>query len=338
MITTGYNISLKQFNTFGIESIASKLITFSEPNDCHAVFNEYIQPHESWFVLAGGSNVLLPSRIHSTIIQPKLTGYQILSETTDCVEIKVNAGVEWDDFVEICVKNNWHGIENLSAIPGHVGAAPIQNIGAYGVEAGDKIKSVTGYHVINKEFQTYKKEDCEFGYRTSVFKTKLKTCVIITSVEFTLNKHPNFNLTYGNIKNEVEKLGGISLINVRLAIVSIRQSKLPDYKVMGNAGSFFKNPVVSIDLANTIKTNYPLMPSYPINDTAVKVPAGWLIEASGWKGRSLGNAAVHSEQALVLINKGSATSKDVLELAHAIQNDVKILFGIDLEMEVNILE
>ena len=243
----------------------------------------------------------------------------------------------WDDLVAYTVNKNLHGLENLSYIPGHVGASPIQNIGAYGIEAKDSIEVVNGIYIDNKQSFTLTNDDCEFDYRNSIFKNKLKNKTIVTSVIFKLAKKTTFNLSYGNVLEEVEKLGEINLSNIRNAIIEIRKSKLPNPEVNGNAGSFFKNPIITKALYTKILHNYPTLPSYPIDDHFIKIPAGGLIETAGWKGQSRGQVAVHDKQALVLINKGLATGKDVFQLAQVIITDIKNKFEIELEAEVNMI-
>jgi len=245
--------------------------------------------------------------------------------------------VKWDDFVSYCVDHNWGGIENLSLIPGNVGAVPVQNIGAYGVEAESVITKVNGLKLNTLENKSFTHKECNFGYRTSIFKEELKELFLVTSVVFRLFKQPIFHLDYGALEAEVSKFGEKNLKNIRKAVISIRESKLPDPSKVGNAGSFFKNPVVSETRAESLKKNYPDIPTYPLGTGLVKVAAGWLIEKSGWKGKSLGNAAVHDKQALVLINKGNATAMEIFSLSEMIIKDISAKFNIELEREVLVI-
>lgn len=331
------NISLKSYNTFGIEVHAHSLNQVSSPKGLCEVVKKIQSDGIPMLVLGGGSNILFTKDYDGAIVRPLVLGIEIIHEDAEWVTIRVGAGVEWDTLVEYAVVRGWGGLENLSLIPGSVGASPIQNIGAYGAEAGNSISRVSYFNIESLTHEGIDGNQCRFGYRTSIFKTELKGRVVITHVDFRLSKNPKLSTHYGSIEEELSKLGGASLANVRRAVISIRSSKLPDPKELGNAGSFFKNPVVSVDKLNAIRRNNPQVPSFPIDGSWAKVPAGWLIEQCGWKGKKRGNAGVHSQQALVLVNHGGATGIQVLELASAIQESVVNRFGIELELEVNVV-
>ena len=290
-------------------------------------------------VMGGGNNIVFTKDIEKSIIFPRNCNIEIIAENTESVTIRVGAGLEWDELVEWAVERNLWGLENLSLIPGKVGAAPVQNIGAYGAEAKDCITNVEMYSPETDNFITLAAEHCGFGYRESVFKHSLKGRVIITAVEFRLSKVENPKLNYGDICAEVEKRGGATLRNIREAICTIRRSKLPDPAETGNAGSFFKNPIVERSVAEALLAQYPNMPLYPAADPeCVKLAAGWLIDQCGLKGYSEGNVGVHSRQALVLINTtGEATGAEVIAFARTVQSTVLEKFAIQIDTEVNIL-
>jgi len=324
--------SLKPYNTFGINATARQFIILDSANEVEQLSN--ILPfQEPMLVLGGGSNILLTSDFNGTVVAPWFTGIEVIEDRNENVLVKVAAGEEWDSLVDWACQRNLWGIENLSLIPGKVGACPIQNIGAYGVEVKDAIEKVTYYHLEEKRFETITHKQCRFGYRNSIFKQELRNKIIVTSVEFRLSKLPIPVLHYGNL----QELAGNSPtpMAIRNEIIGIRESKLPDPKITGNAGSFFKNPVIAEDLYMKLKVTYPDIPSYPGVTRTVKVPAGWLIEKSGWKGKSIGNVGVHAKQALVIINHGGATGAEIMALAKEVQHSVHNQFGIDLEMEVN---
>ncbi|WP_075603602.1 UDP-N-acetylmuramate dehydrogenase [Saccharicrinis aurantiacus] len=336
MITN--NISLKEYNTL---NISVKTTYFAQPKTSQetiAVLKSDTAKNNSIFILGGGSNVLFKSDFDGLVIHPCISDINILDENEDTIKVEVGAGVEWDSFVEWATNRNLYGIENLSLIPGNIGACPVQNIGAYGVEVKDVITSVQGIYLDSLESFSLSNAACKFDYRNSVFKQELKNKTLITSVCFELRKKGELNLNYGSIQKDVEALGERSLLNARKAIIAVRNSKLPDPKEFGNVGSFFKNPIIDIAIAKDIFKKYPSAPSYEVSESLVKIPAAWLIEQAGWKGKSIGNAAVHKNQALVLINSnGQATGTEILELAGAIVSDVEKKFGISLEKEVNVL-
>jgi UDP-N-acetylmuramate dehydrogenase len=327
---------LKQRHTFGIELFANQYVECENEQDVLHLIEQGVFK-SAFFILGGGSNVLFYNEFQGAIIHPVMNKIGLLRQDESHVWVSADAGVVWDDFVAYCVENEYYGVENLSYIPGHVGASPVQNVGAYGVEACDCIDHVSAIDLTTGHRVELTNEACRFGYRDSIFKNELKNRVMVTNVVFKLSLTPDFNLDYGQIKEEIAKRGEVTLQNVRHAIIYIRQSKLPDPQVVGNAGSFFKNPVVSSFQANVLLDIYPKMPHYQIDDELVKIPAGWLIETAGWKGKSIGNVAVHDKQALVIINKGQATTLEVNELAKAIEDDILLKFNIELEREVNFI-
>ena len=330
------NIEITSRNSFHVRQVAKRLVEFDRAEELPEIFAKY--GTESWYVLSGGNNILFTQDVDALLITPCDTRIEILSESESAVRVKVGAGVEWDDLVAWAVERELWGIENLSLIPGKAGAAPVQNIGAYGVEAKDVIRNVEMYFVEGNNFITLASEHCAFGYRESVFKHTLKGRVIITAIEIELSKVANPRLGYGDVVREVEARGGATLANIRDAICSIRRSKLPDTAVLGNAGSFFKNPIVESEVAERLREEYPDMPSYPAQEEGkVKLAAGWLIDKAGLKGHKEGNVGVHERQALVLVNLGGATGGEVIAFAHKVVATVREKFGIEISPEVNIL-
>ncbi len=331
------NISLKSYNSFGIDARAKQFFEFSEAEQLISFCKSIDIKDKEVFILGGGSNVLFTKDFNGLILHPVIKGIEITDETDSTVLVKVGAGEIWDTFVEWAVNNNYYGIENLSLIPGYVGASPVQNIGAYGVEVKDIIESVETIDIYDLTNRTFSNKDCEFEYRDSIFKSKLKSRFLITHVNFRLKKNGQLKTHYGNIETELKNFSAINLENVRQAIINIRQQKLPNPNEIGNAGSFFKNPIVSTDKANELKLEYPNIPTYPAGSRLTKLAAGWLIEQSGWKGKSIGDAAVHKNQALVIVNKANAKGFEINNLADMIVNSVFRKFGISLEKEVIIL-
>ncbi len=331
------NISLLSRNSFHIDQRAEHLIEYSCEEDLHEIFSQ--SPPERWYLLSGGNNVLFTQDFDGTILTPVSSSIEILSTTRFGVRVRVEAGVEWDDFVEWCVEHDLWGAENLSLIPGKVGAAPVQNIGAYGVEVKDIIESVEMFCPATLNSLTLQGEHCDFGYRDSIFKGSLRGRVIITAVTFSLSSVAKPMLGYGDVVSEVAARGEVTLRNIRDAICSIRRSKLPDTSVTGNAGSFFKNPVVGVEVADRLRERYPSMPQYPVEGSSerVKLAAGWLIDQAGFKGYCDSRVGVHPKQALVLINLGGATGGEIMALATKIIERVKELFGVEISPEVNIL-
>lgn len=335
MIQEFHQISLRTRNSFGVDQQAARLVEFETPEDLRTLFAAGIP--EKWTVLAGGNNILFTRDYDGVLLTPVARGITLLSDDGDEVRVRADAGVEWDDLVEWAVGRGLWGIENLSLIPGKAGAAPVQNIGAYGCEAKDAIRRVEMYCVETGAMLTLDAAHCGFGYRESVFKHDLKGRVIITAVEIALTHTPRPRLGYGDVEREVEARGGATLRNIREAICAIRRAKLPDPAVLGNAGSFFKNPVVGAAAAERLLAEYPDMPHYPAPEGRVKLAAGWLIDRAGMKGSRKGAVGVHERQALVLVNHGGATGGEVIAFAHEVQERVREKFGIEIDTEVNIL-
>ena len=328
------NISLKPYNTFGIDVKAKRFVSVNSL----AELKEVISNEKDVFLMSGGSNMLLTHDIDKLVVHINTKGVLVNDTDEDFVFVTAEAGEDWHEFVLFCIDNNYGGLENLSLIPGNVGTCPIQNIGAYGVEIKDTFQQLEALHIESGELHTFKLDDCKFGYRNSVFKNELKGQYIITSVTFKLTKkNHKINTSYGAIQQELGKNSNPSLKDVSNAVIAIRQSKLPDPKEIGNSGSFFKNPVISIEHFNQLQAEYPNIPSYKVSETEIKVPAGWLIEQSGFKGQKFGEAGVHARQALVLVNYGNATGKEVFEIAQKIQQTVKEKYKISLEIEVNVI-
>lgn len=325
------NCSLAGRNTFGMDVRADHMLEWSTPEELISQLQDIEKPV---LMIGGGSNLLFMGDFNGTVIHSTISTIEVLGHTGDNVHVKVGAGVVWDDFVAWCAVNGLWGVENLSAIPGEVGASAVQNIGAYGVEAKDVIDTVQTICLEDGSERDFSNAECKYAYRQSIFKNELKGQYAVAYVIFKLSRKPQPKLGYGALGQEVERLGGPTLNNIRQAVISIRDSKLPDPKILGNAGSFFMNPVVTEQEFNIIRNNHPDVPSYPAPG-GIKVPAGWLIEKCGWKGRSLGPAAVYDKQALVLVNKGGATGADIKRLADTIIGDVKKKFGITLCTEVN---
>ena len=334
---TQKNISLKPFNTFGIDVIAKEFVAVASIEELVKVLDT--NPTDI-LVLGGGSNMLLTKAVEGLVLHVNLKGITEISKSENSVRIQVAAGENWHELVCWCLDKNYGGLENLSLIPGNVGTAPIQNIGAYGVELKDSFISCEALNIHTKTLKTFTKDECDFGYRNSIFKQALKGQYIITSVVFELSsKNHHLKTNYGAIETELNRSGidQPTIQDVSKAVISIRNSKLPDPKVIGNSGSFFKNPIISLSKFEELQTQFPQMPSYKVSEDAIKIPAGWLIETSGFKGKTFTNYGVHSKQALVLVNHGGANGTDILNLSIQIQNAIKFIFDIDLETEVNIL-
>ena len=332
-----HDISLKPYNTFGIDVTAKHFVSVSNISELKAVLS--LEEFPDKLILGGGSNMLLTKDQNKLVIHINLKGINIISQDDAFVMVKANAGENWHEFVLWCMKNNFGGIENLSLIPGNVGTAPIQNIGAYGVELKDTFVSCETLSLSNLAMQTFLKSECHFGYRDSIFKQQ-KDQFIITSVTFKLTKcHHQLNIKYGTISSELDLMGidNPTIQDISKAVISIRESKLPNPKIIGNSGSFFKNPVISKSDFEKLLQNFPDVPSYSVSDNEVKVPAGWLIEKAGFKGKRFGAYGVHKNQALVLVNYGGAKGSDILKLSKLIQKTVFRLFNISIEAEVNIL-
>lgn len=331
------NISLKNYNTFGIDAQCRYLVELSSINEILDFIKIHKKQDLPLMILGGGSNVLFTQDFDGYVLKPAIKGIEIKEETKDYVILRVGAGEDWDEFVGYCVNRNWSGIENLSLIPGNVGTCPIQNIGAYGVEVKDVIVEVETIDINNLETLRFQNEDCKFGYRDSVFKREYKGRYLISSVTFQLKKQPEYKLDYGNLNEELNKFEELNLNNIRQAVINIRESKLPKPEELGNAGSFFKNPVVSKEKFKELEALYPGIPHYKQVDGLIKIPAGWLIEKAGWKGKRVGNVGVHEKQALVVVNYGGATGQEVIHLARNIQQTIIIMFDLKLEIEVNVV-
>ncbi len=329
------NISLLSYNTFGIDAKADYFIEYSSVEELQTALKSEIVKSNRLLHIGGGSNLLFMKDFNGVILHSAINFIKKVSEDADTVMLEAGAVVNWDDFVAYTVENCWGGVENLSLIPGEVGASAVQNIGAYGVEVQDVITEVNAVEIETGELKIFSVDDCQYGYRESIFKKELKGKYIITSVVFKLQKQPEFKLNYQHLEAEVLKNGDINLQNIRQTIIAVRESKLPDPKIFGNAGSFFMNPVISKAHFIELLAQYPQMPHYFVSETEEKVPAGWLIDQCGWKGKQIGNAGVHDKQALVLVNKGGATGAEIVYLAEQIQASVKSKFGIELRAEVN---
>ncbi len=338
MIRFFNNISISARNSFHVDVKAQRLAEFSKADDLVELFIK--ESPDEWMVLGGGNNILFTKDYEGLLISPTSLKIKVEAKGGKWCRVRVDAGVEWDDFVEWSVQNNLWGAENLSLIPGKVGSAPVQNIGAYGVEVKDLIEEVEIFDAETLSSYTLLSEDCEFGYRDSIFKRELKGRVIITSVLFKLYRQPSPKLDYADIKCRVEsREGGATLRNIRDVICDVRREKLPSTDELGNAGSFFKNPIVDRDTCERLLAEHPDMPHYDVegDENCVKLAAGWLIDHAGMKGYKKDRVGVHERQALVLVNLGGATGAEVLELAHEVQQRVKECFGVEIEMEVNIL-
>lgn len=331
------HISLKPYNTFGMDVPAEYFVTLDSEDALREISDTHAQTNDL-YVLGGGSNVLLTKPVKGTVVHNKLKGISIEKENEDHVWLRVQAGEVWHELVMYAISNGWAGIENLALIPGSVGAAPMQNIGAYGVEAKETIDSVTAWHWKDKAFVSFSNEECQFGYRDSVFKREWRNKLLISSVVFKLNKKPVFHTSYGAIGHELEKMGvqELSIKAIADAVIAIRSSKLPNPKEIGNAGSFFKNPTIATELYELLRVNHPDMPHYAVNEAQVKIPAGWLIEQCGWKGYRKGDAGVHARQALVLVNYGNAKGEEIWALSKEVVRSVEEKYGILLEREVQV--
>jgi len=331
------NYSLKKLNTFGIDAYAHFFSTINNLDELRAICDEDVFKENNRLILGGGSNVLFTRNYNGLVILNRFTGIEKVNEDNNYVYLKAAAGEVWHNFVTYSVNNNWGGLENLSLIPGCVGAAPMQNIGAYGAEIKDTFYELEAFEIATQKIKIFTNKSCEFGYRESVFKNKAKNQFIIISVTFKLAKTPLFNTSYGAIGQEIEKMKAeVSVKTISQAVINIRKSKLPDPTKIGNAGSFFKNPVISLDMFNRIKDQFPNIVSYP-SGNEVKIAAGWLIEQCGWKGYREKDFGVHQNQALVLVNYGNSTGSEILNLSEKIIQSVFNKFDVTLEREVNIV-
>lgn len=336
MITTNYNV--KDINTFGISATASQFSTFKSVDELKSLLEQ--KPKDiPLLIIGGGSNILFTKDFNGLILKNEIHGFEIVAKNDNDVFVKAGAGENWHSFVIRTINLNLGGLENLSLIPGSVGASPMQNIGAYGREIKDVFHCLEAYHIETGEIHQFTKDACEFGYRESVFKKQFKNQYVILNVTFKLSKKHVLNTSYGAIEEELKKMHveNPTIKDVSNAVIAIRSSKLPNPAEIGNAGSFFKNPIISTDLYDQLKRDYPTISAYPNSDFTVKVAAGWLIEQAGWKGKQFGNYGVHKNQALVLVNYGGATGTEIYALSEDIIKSVKSKFGITLEREVNII-
>lgn len=335
------NISLRQYNTFGIDVKARHFARFNSTDELEELLTSdpiTIGSRLPVLILGGGSNILFTKDYNGFVLKNEIKGVTELHEDNEYVYVKAGAGENWHQFVLYCISRNWAGTENLSLIPGNVGASPMQNIGAYGVEIDDVFWDLEAYHIHDRKIVTFTKSDCGFGYRDSVFKRKFRDQFVILSVTYQLRKKPRFNTSYGAIQQELERMGvkELSIKAVSDAVIRIRSSKLPDPDKTGNAGSFFKNPLVDIDKCQALQSEFPGIIAYPSGDKKMKLAAGWLIEQCGWKGQRKGDAGCHEMQALVLVNYGNASGDEIYNLSEEILQSVRKKFGVVLEREVNI--
>ena len=337
------NISLKSLNTFGIDVSAKYFAQFNSVNELSELleFKKHKTPNSKpkTLILGGGSNILFSKDFDGLVLKNELLGIKEIKEDEHHIYVQVGAGVNWHHFVLHCIHNGWAGVENLSLIPGNVGASPMQNIGAYGVEIKDVFYSLEAFHIKDKKLVNFSVNDCEFGYRESVFKRKFKNEFVITDVTYRLNRIPQFNTSYGAIEQELERMGvkELSIQAISQAVINIRSSKLPDPAVIGNAGSFFKNPEIQNSKFKSLKEQFPNIVGYDLSNGNVKLAAGWLIEQCGWKGYRKGDAGCHEKQALVLVNYGNAKGSEIYNLSEEILQSVNEKFGVMLEREVNIV-
>jgi len=333
------NYSLRDYNTFGIDAYAKYFAAFNSVDDLQSLLQSGEYKNEPKLFLGGGSNILFTKKFDGLVLKNEIDGIKIIHEEEKYIYVKVGAGVNWHQFVLYCIHKNLAGVENLSLIPGSVGASPMQNIGAYGVEIKDVFFSLEAYHVLENRIITFTLNDCEFGYRESVFKKKYKDQFVILDVTFRLNKIPHYNISYGAIEDELKKMQveKLSIKAISDAVINIRTSKLPDPKIIGNAGSFFKNPEINSQRLEHLLLTEPAMPSYKITDNSFKIPAGWLIEKCGWKGYRNGDVGCYDKQALVLVNYGNARGSEIFNLSEEIRKSVYNEFGIMLQREVNII-
>jgi UDP-N-acetylmuramate dehydrogenase len=332
------NFSLKKYNTFGIEAKAQEFVAVHSIPELKTILVQ--NQSKTKFILGGGSNMLLTKDIEALVIHIDLKGKKIIEQNEDYVWVSCEAGENWHEFVLWTINQDFGGLENMSLIPGNVGTTPVQNIGAYGTEIKDTFVSCQALNIGNQEEKTFTNEECHFGYRESIFKNEVKDQFIITSVKFKLTKRNHkINISYGDIAKEIEKVTDTTptLKQISDAVIAIRRSKLPDPKELGNSGSFFKNPILLKSEFSTIHQKFPEMKYFEISETEVKVPAGWLIEQAGFKGKRFGDAGIHVNQALVLVNYGAATGQEILAVSKNIQQTIYETFGIHIEAEVNVI-
>ena len=333
------NYPLLKLNTFGVDVKAKYFVSINTINELIEVTKTNVFKDLELLILGGGSNILFTKDFDGLVILNNIKGKEIIDQNQQSIFLKIGAGENWHELVMYCVDNGWGGIENLSLIPGNTGTAPMQNIGAYGVEIKETFIELEALEISSGKIVKFNNSDCEFGYRESVFKNKMKNQYIILNITLELKKNPVLNINYGDVKAilESQNIKNPAIKEVSNAIISIRQSKLPDPKKIGNSGSFFKNPIVSLNQLELIKKKYPNVVNYEINENEFKIAAGWLIERAGWKGKKFNNYGIHEKQALVLVNYGLANGMEIFELSEKIILDIKDKFGIKLEREVNII-
>jgi len=333
------NYPLLKLNTFGVDVKAKYFTSINTINELIELTKTNVFKNLALLILGGGSNILFTKDFDGLVILNNIKGKEIIDQNQQSIFLKIGAGENWHELVMYCVDNGWGGIENLSLIPGNTGTAPMQNIGAYGVEIKETFIELEALEISSGKIVKFNNSDCEFGYRESVFKNKMKNQYIILNITLELKKNPVLNINYGDVKAilESQNIKNPTIKEVSNAIISIRQSKLPDPKKIGNSGSFFKNPIVSLNQLELIKKKYPNVVNYEINENEFKIAAGWLIERAGWKGKKFNNYGVHEKQALVLVNYGLANGMEIFELSEKIILDIKDKFGITLEREVNII-
>ncbi len=338
-MTIAENYSLKKLNTFGIDASAKYFVECNSIENINEILADKKFSATQKLILGGGSNLLFTKNFDGIVLKNNLKGIELVKEDAEFYYVKSAAGEVWHQLVLHCIAHNYAGLENLSLIPGNVGASPMQNIGAYGVEIKDVFCELEAFHILDKTIRKFSNEECKFGYRESVFKRELKNQFIITSVTFKLRKTPNFNTSYGAIEKELEAMNvsQISIQAISKAVCNIRSSKLPNPAEIGNAGSFFKNPEIIKNKFEFLKMQFPTIVGYELENKNMKLAAGWLIEQCGWKGKTIGDAGVHKNQALVLVNYGNAKGNEIFELSQKIMDDVKNKFGVELEREVNII-
>lgn len=332
-----HQFSLKGFNTLGIEANAAFYAAPENLEELSALLEEYNPQNLPLLVVGEGSNILFKGDFEGLILNPKIRGIELLEDNGNQVIVKVGAGENWDSWVGNATQQGWFGLENLSLIPGSVGSAPVQNIGAYGVEMKDRFEWLDAWDLHQKQLVRLYREDCAFGYRSSLFKEEARGRYIITHVTFRLSKLPVLNLNYGNVEDVFTSAGGSSPMDLRNVIISIRNSKLPDPAIYGNAGSFFKNPMVDHAIFKCIRIDYMDIPNYPATENRVKIPAAWLIDKAGWKGKRIGNVGTWPSQPLVIVNYGNATGQEILDFSEQIREDVDRKFSIYLDREVNVV-
>ena len=333
------NYPLLKLNTFGVDVKAKYFVSINTVNELIELTKTEVFKDLQLLILGGGSNILFTKDFDGLVILNSIKGKEIIDQTQESIFLKIGAGENWHELVMYTVDNGWGGIENLSLIPGNTGTAPMQNIGAYGVEIKETFVELEALEISSGKIVRFNNSDCEFGYRESVFKNKMKNQYIIVNITLELKKNPVLNINYGDVKAilESQNINNPSIKQVSDAIISIRQSKLPDPKIIGNSGSFFKNPIVSLNQLELIKKKYPNVVNYKINENEFKIAAGWMIERAGWKGKKFNNYGVHEKQALVLVNYGLANGMEIFNLSEEIILDIKDKFGIKLEREVNII-